>query len=65
MRMKVIGLVFTMIFVITGVALAGPKLEALPTLSEPALMFLLGLFLTGASFLGRKIYAEQRIDRDR
>jgi di/tricarboxylate transporter len=65
MKFKVLSFVLIMIFAVTGVAFAMPKIEVLPATSEPALMLFLGLFLTGASFFGRKLSAEQRIGRNR
>ena len=60
MKITVLGLVCIILFAVTGVALAMPKLEVIPPLSEAAMMFLLGMFLTGASFLGRKLWSDQR-----
>ena len=65
MKIKVLGFILVLIFTITGVAFAMPNIEAISTLSEPAMMFIFGMFLTGVSFYGRKVYAEQRIDRNR
>lgn len=65
MKIKVLVFFLFIVFAVTGVAFAMPKMEVVPSLSEPVIMFLFGLLLTGVSVYGRKAYAEQRVNRHR
>ena len=65
MKFKVLSLIFVMIFALPGVVFAMTRIEILPPISEAALMLLFGILLTSASFYGKKLYPEQRINQNR
>jgi hypothetical protein len=63
MKLKFLVLIPIMMLTFAGVALAVPEFNKVPSISSPFIMFLLGLLLIGTSFLGKRLYAEQVIDR--
>jgi len=65
MKLKVLSLIFIIIFAIPGIVFAMNRIEILPPISEAGLMLLFGILLTSASFFGKKIYAEQRLNQNR
>ena len=65
MKIKVLGLIFIIILAIPGVVFAVNRIEVQPHISEAGLMLLLGILLTSTSFFGKKLLAEQKINRNR
>ena len=65
MKIKVLGLIFIIIFAIPGVVFAMNRIEVLPPISEAGLMLLFGILLTSTSFFGKKLLAEQKINQNR
>ena len=65
MKIKVLGLIFIIIFAIPGVVFAMNSIEVLPPISEAGLMLLFGILLTSTSFFAKRILAEQKINQNR
>ena len=65
MKIKVLGLIFIIIFAIPGVVFAMNRIEVLPPISEAGLMLLFGILLTSTSFFAKRILAEQKINQNR
>jgi len=65
MKIKVLALIFIIIFAIPGVVFAMNRVEVLSPISEAGLMLLFGILLTSASFFGKRLLAEQKINRNR
>ena len=64
MKIKVLSLIFVIIFALPGVVFAMNRMEILTPISEAGLMLLFGILLTSTSVFGRKILAEQKINRN-
>lgn len=65
MKIKVLSLIFVVIFAIPGVVFAMNKIQMIPPISEAGLMLLFGILLTSVSVVGRKCLAKQKINRNR
>ncbi len=65
MKIKILSLIFVIIFALPGVVFAMNRMEILTPISEAGLMLLFGILLTSTSVFSRKLLAEQKINRNR